>query len=447
MYIENQAFIDSLNKTGLDENNRGKSVEYIKNSDILAHGKPVPFSYIPLFINDNDLEFFNEILKILQGILGKITNRYIIDEEYRKIFGFSKDLERLICLPCNYEEVIPVGRYDMFISPENVDKGLWDFKFCEFNTDGSGGMSRDLEISNLILKGEAVKLMSKEYKLFCMDSISFITKKLLQVYFSDKNAVDTPNFAIVDFREEGVMSDFNRFIECFKKAGINAKFVDVRDLEFDGERLTDKTDGRVIHGIYRRLVTGEILKRMDECENLIKAVEAEKVVLLGHFRTSIAHSKIINIALHHKKTKAFLTDEEIDFINLHIPKTYYLRDDLEKHILKEALENKDLWIVKPEEGFGSMGVCAGMDVSKDEWEGILRKNMNSFYVLQEFVKPLKMPLLSAKEKIIKEWPLMLGVYQAAGEVAGFYSRAGFEGVIDFSHDGICVTTLKADRKY
>lgn len=443
MKDEARLYSEILRKTDCDPEERKKAEKAVADSDIKAHGKAVPFSMVPLFINQRDEAFFTSILEKIQSILDKMTRKYVADETYRKIFGFSSEMERLICLPCHYDTIIPVGRYDLFLNPQ-ID-GDEDFRFCEFNTDGTGGMSRDGFIVNELLQGKAMRAFQKNYDVSAYPIIETITDRLIEIYHSDQNAVEHPNIVITDFREEGVMSDFDRFVACFEKRGVPSRFVDVRDLFFDGEKLFDRNDGMVIHGIYRRLVTSVLLERQDECQALIDAVEAEKVVLLGHFRTALAHSKAVNMAMTHPLTREILTEEENAFVQAHIPVTYPLSREMPQTLLDDAVENQAAWIIKPEEGFGARGVFAGMDHDARTWQEILRQNMDDHVLLQRFISPGKMPLLGPEEEELSEWPVMIGLYQAGGKPAGFYCRAGKEGVIDFEHGGIMLPVVRVEK--
>ncbi len=440
MREESRRFIGVLERENYAVEARRRAIQRIESSDIKAHGQDIPFSYVPLFVNRKDLEYLQKNVDILNGILYRMTERYIEDEEYRKVFGFSKELERLICLPCNYSEIIPVGRDDFF-----YDTMTGEFSFCEFNTDGSGGMSRDAEITKAILETFPDQEFLKANGMHAFDVIGSIADNLIRTYRSSTIAVEKPLFAITDWREEGVMSDFDRFISAFRARGIDARFTDVRDLVFDGEKLIDRTDGRTVNGIYRRAVTSVILEHMEDCRGLIDAVEHNAVVLMGHFRTSLVHSKTSSVALYDRRTWAFLEDGEIAFIKKHIPQTYRLkRECLDEEVLSDILSNKDEWIIKPEDDFGSHGVYSGMDTEDEKWKELILSQMDRGDIVQRFCPRYDFELLGPKDDRPDMYPLMVGAYISCGKIVGFYSRAGKAGVIDFGHGGICVSTVMVD---
>ena len=94
----------------------------------------------------------------------------------------------------------------------------------------------------------------------------------------------------------------------------------MRDLTFDGEVLRDK-EGQPVHAIWRRCVTNDVLEFWDESQALIEAVKAQKVALIGSFAGHIVHDKQIFEALFNPATQAFLTPEEIAFVERTVPQT------------------------------------------------------------------------------------------------------------------------------
>lgn len=443
MIKERSLYISALEKFDPGLEGKKRSTKKIASSDIRSHGKEIAFSYVPLFINSADLDFFDREIGIINRILVKMTKRYIADKEYRKIFGFSPDMESLICLPCGYEETIPIGRYDLFF-----DEKTGEYAFCEFNTDGSGGMSIDRGVTDAILESFSEDLKGgiesafENRKLLPFETVSKMTDEIIRIYKSDESAKDDPVFCVTDFKEQGVLNDFDRFIKAFEKRGYKARFTDVRDLFFDGEKLVDITDGTVIDAIYRRAVTSDVLERMEESTDFISAVKAKKVVLIGHFRTSVAHSKTVMSVMHRAETKKFLTDEENEYVKKHIPRTYMMRkSEITDELMAEFLNNKDEWIIKPEEGFGSKGVICGKDVSENEWKSVLTGSMEQKNIIQKYLKPCLVPMIGPNDKRVNYYNLMLGVYQAGGRAVGFYSRGGNSGIIDYAHGGMCVSTV------
>ena len=442
MHDLRKEYLDIFKAHAGDIEGRQRALETIESSDIWAYGAPVCFSYIPHLLGVDDVRYMEGICSQIHRILCKVIERYLADPDYRKLFGYSEELERLICLPCPYDELLPMARFDIFLDEEDLS-----YKFCEFNTDGSGAMSRDAEGGRALMEGATFKDFACIHDVRQFDLFGAWVDAFMDIYRSSNIAKPNPVVAITDFKESGVMSDFKRFIAAFEARGIPARFVDVRSFAFDGESLVDPADGTVIDAIYRRAVTSELLMHPGECDAFIDAIAAQKVCCIGHFRTTVVHSKVISIMLFDEATRSFLTEEERRFIDEHVPRTYRLVTDGPFDV--EAVKrDKDEWIIKPEDDYGAHGVCAGVDVSHEEWAGIVETRMDAGFVLQEFYAPHQV-LLSRTELPadgdvlrIEGWNTMPGLYTYNGKLAGLYCREGREGIIALDHDGLVSPSFK-----
>ena len=442
MKEERAEYIDIIKDLNGDAAGRKQALDFIRASDVWVHGEPAPFPFVPYLFNKADLDYIGAQCRMAHGILCKVIRRYLDDPSYRAMFKLPPEVERLVLLPCNYDQLLPMGRFDFFLDEDDLS-----YKFCEFNTDGSGAMSRDFMIGQALMKSETFKRFSQRHEVRQFELFDSWVEAFMRIYRTDKNAVEHPTVCITDFRESGVFSDFNRFIEAFERAGIPARFVDTRAFEFDGEHLRDASDGTVIDAIYRRAVTSELLQHPGECDALIDAVAAEKVCLIGHFRTTVVHSKMVSIALFDEKTRAFLTPEERAFIDAHLPRTYQLTSTPAGFTLDEVKANKDSWIIKPADDYGAHGVYPGVDFDAAAWERIVDDNLDSGYIVQEFYPPRHVDIVNteldeADPCKVESWESMPGVYLYDGKPVGFYCRLGQEGVIAIDHGGLCANSFE-----
>lgn len=436
-------YIDAFKSLGGDAEGRQKALDHIAGSDVWAYGAPVAFSYIPHLLGADDVRFMRDCCETTHRILCKVIDRYLHDAEYRKVFRYPEALERLIMLPCSYDELLPMARFDIFLDERDLS-----YKFCEFNTDGSGAFSRDLEMGRALACGSTYQRFAELHDVRNFELFDTWVEAFMETYRSWPFAVDAPTIAITDYEESGVMSDFRRFIEAFERAGYPARFVDVRSFAFDGEALVDPSDGTRIDAIYRRSVTSEILQK-GGCDAFIDAIAAEKVCCIGHFRTTVVHTKAVSIVLFDKMTRAFLTEEEAAFIDAHVPRTYRLEAGAPIDFAAVKAD-KDGWILKPEDDYGAHGVHAGVDCSAEEWAALVDALMDTGYVVQEFYTPHLIDLTptalpaDGDATRIEAWHTMPGLYSYNGRFAGLYCREGREGVIALDHGGIASPSFRVD---
>ena len=440
MLKEREEYLNIIKELDGDYEGRKKASEYVKNSDCYVYGFPAPFSFVPTFYQKDELEYLSGVCKTTHDILSKVIAHYIEDEEYRKLFAFSKETEKLILLPCNYDEMLPIARFDFFLDEVNKT-----FKFCEFNADGAAAMSRTLIGCQAVELSETFKRFNKNHNVKQFELFDSLVDEFLKTYHTDKNAKQIPNVLITYFTENVTMSDVTRYIKAFEKRGIPVRYVDIRKLEYSKDGLYDPEDGMVFDAVYRRAVTSDVVRNMDLCKNFIKAVEEEKVCIIGHFRTTVIHSKMINIALLDDKTHDILDDDEWEFVKEHVLPTFRLRTDTPGINIEEIKSNKAGWILKPEDDYDSHGVFAGVDMTDEEWSDTVEKYTDNGYVAMEFYTPptclIALPYKDEKCKEpfgIEEWHSMTGTYSFNGNHHGFFSRMGKEGVISESHNGVSI---------
>lgn len=171
-----------------------------------------------------------------------------------------------------------------------------------------------------------------------------------------------------------------------------------------------------------------------------------KVCLIGSFCTQIIHNKILFLILRLPETSAFLSADEIDFIEKHIPYTLKLTD--EEISREQVAVYKDRWLIKPEDSYGAKGVYAGISYTASEWLAILDKHKNTDYILQEFVQPYKSFNIDFKKSPSRfiRYSNLTGMYMYNGKFAGIYSRQSNHEIISTQYDENDVASVSVRRR-
>ena len=352
-------YFDILEGLRGDVPGRRAAFAYMQSSTAIVHHRVVASSYVPRLFNKETHKVMKDTAETAHRILCKVIQRYLDDPAYRRVFDFDPRLEELILLPRGYDSLLPFARVDTFL-----DEDDYRVRFCEFNGDGSSGMNENREIGNSIADSPAFKEFASRHRVSGCELFESWIDAFLGIYATYERRVDNPRIAICDYLENGVVDEFRIFAELFGKRGVECVVADVRDLAFDGEALRDAEGGRV-DAIWRRCVTNDVIDHWDESQQLINAVRAQKVALIGSFAGHIVHDKQIFKALFDKRTTAFLDADEVSFIEQTVPLTAFLDDD---HVnLPQIRANKDEWIIKPTDHYGADDVHAGCHVSQDDW--------------------------------------------------------------------------------
>ena len=418
-----------------------EAVEFIKNSTAIYKGKPVPCLYMPKIFSEEAYAYLEESAEAIYKILEKVIKKYLDEPKYRTLFPFPKPLEELILSEAGYACLLPIARIDIFLNEEDLS-----FKFCEFNADGSSAMNEDRELNKAIGTSDAMRVMKEEYDFRTFEFFDSWVEAFAKIYNTYEKKVEKPSILITDFINGDVSTEFVEFKNAFLRAGYDACIADVRTLRYENRVLMTE-EGKQVDAIYRRAVTRDVMDNFDGVQPFVKAITEGSVCSIGHFRTQVIHNKTVFKILHQKETLDFLTQEEREYVERHVPKTYVLSEGC--FDLQDVLENKEKWLIKPEDLYASRGVWAGVDTAFGEWEKAIRQSTGAGYLLQEYVTPYKSVNLdfnNSKTPDFKYYNNITGMFMYGGKLAGFYSRGGPMGVISGLTGGLTMASVVANRK-
>ncbi|WP_167935758.1 circularly permuted type 2 ATP-grasp protein [Halothermothrix orenii] len=395
----------------------------VEKSTAWYHGQPVDFLYQPMFLTEDDVSRLNYLTSTLTRILNKVIFHYKNDPVFRKQFGFPPLMEEMIMIDPGYKIPFPVARFDIFY---RYDGG--HSKFCELNADGSSAMNEAQVIQKIIKESRGFSYFKKSYEIEDYELFYSLIDSILdnfKEYCKDTNK--HPNVAIVDFEGEGTINEFLEFKKRFIKLGYKTIICDPRQLEY--------RDGALYFGnfkvdlIYRRATTGRLIEEADDIQPLLQAYRDRNVCIVGGLVSQVIHNKVIFSILHNKSLVDFLKDDELNFIQKHIPFTRKVNKQDNK-LVKEIINNRDKYVLKPFDLAASRGVYVGRDFSREEWEELVN-NIEDDYLVQEFIDIPRIEMLTIdKDNIYFEnYGYLIGCFLYNQNLSGFYTRAGRKNII------------------
>ena len=403
-------------------------IQEMRRGTATYKGVPIKFGYLPKYFSQEGFAKLKEDLEHTWRILVRVIGRYLDDPDYRRLFGFSPELEQMILRRPAYRTLLPVCRLDIFL---NEETGA--FKFCEFNADGSSAMNENAELNRTYRNTLLCREMDERYRQDTFELFDSWVQTFLGIW-RETGREDLPVVAIVDFLEKGSSAaEFTAFREAFERAGLEAYVAEIRDMRYeDGSLMT--ADGHRIDAVYRRAVTSDILAHRDEVQAFLRAARDRRVCLIGDFCTQVVHDKVLFRILHDPYTAAFLAEEDNAFIADHVPYTAMLTGEMAER--EDVRENREKWIIKPRDSYGAHGIYPGRLCSPDEWREQLDAHADKDYILQEFVTPYRTENIyfGAEQPKWQSFSNMTGVFLYGGRVAGIYSRASVTPIISVEGD-------------
>ncbi|AKL97162.1 glutathionylspermidine synthase [Clostridium aceticum] len=394
----------------------------VETSPAKYKNKPVEFLYQPMFLSQEDVQRFQQLTTQLLGILKKVIRQYLEEEAFRKHFGFSPLLEKLILKDPGYSIDIPMGRFDIFYHFNE------DFQFCELNADGSSGMVEERELQYIFKNSLAIRDLQEKNTFTTCELFDSWVEALLINYKEFNKEEKNPKIAIVDRFSSSIPSEFIEFQKAFERRGYATVIADIRDLTYRDKKLYYKDFQ--IDCIYRRAVTWEIVDHAEEVQDFIEAYLEGAVCVVGSIRSQIIHNKNIFSILHDPLKTPFLTEEERRFVEKHIPYTVVLGSS-NKELIAFAIANKEELVLKPMDRYASSGVYIGRDFTPEQWEEIIEKESKKDYLLQQLCRIPKLPMAMFTENDVDfiENNYIIGLFMYNEKLQGVYTRVGRKNII------------------
>jgi len=430
-HILNDMLSLSLENPNFYNENKELYLSCIEKSSAKIDDIAIKSFYHPYVLSNSDFSWIKEKTEIMWDILEKTAQLLITEKEVRAFFDFPTELYELLQIDPKYSINVPITRFDAFYN--NKDNSLY---FCEFNTDGTSGMNETNTMEECFLGTEIGKQLADKYSL----SQCELRKSLLNIFLENYRffgGSNKPTIAIVDFMDKATIAEFEALKDVFVKEGYDTVIWDIRNLSYKNGQLW--CNEKRIDLVYRRAVTSDILARYDEVSAFIEAYKNNAFCLVGSFRSEAAHNKLVFTFLTSEIAEKFFSYEEIEFLKTHIPKTWKLTSK-DSSFNTQLLSQKEKFLVKPHNSYGSQGLYMGKDCSSKEWQNIIEESTDKNYIVQEVISiPQEEFIISqgAAEKL----KVNLSPYLFNGKLTGFYTRVSTIDVISTSRGGALLPTL------
>ncbi|MEW6624632.1 MAG: hypothetical protein AB1420_16160 [Bacillota bacterium] len=417
----------------------------LQNSSAKIQGKTIKSIYHPYVLSWEEYEWIKEKTEYLWGILEKTAKLLLREKEVASFFEFPDSFTALLEVDPGYSTAIPITRFDAFYNMGNI-------YFCEFNTDGTSGMNETNTMEECFLNTELGKVLQEKYSLQQFELRQSLLDTLLENWRQFRKEHKTapcipdskPNIAIVDFLDKATIAEFEALKNVFRSRGYDTMTCDPRDLTYQNGCLWH--DSFRIDLVYRRAVTTELLERYELIEDFLEAYRKSAFCMVGSFRSEAAHSKLVFTFLTSQKAKSYFTSEEINFIKTHLPATFRLASKgtaaLDRENLDEIIMDKNRYIIKPHNAYGSQGLYMGKDCSQTEWEKHLKENMDTNYIVQQLIKVPEGSFVTAPGTT-ERLKINLSPYLYGGKLRGFYTRVSNIDIITTARGGSLIPTFVA----
>jgi len=355
----------------------------IKRIGVVYRDEPLCIFRRPLFIKKSMAHTYLQLIGALHRAIRHAKG--IIEEDgldgrpdsLAIRLGLDPRTIELAAIDPGYASAAVLARFDTFINNDTPH-------VVELNAEAPAGMAFSDRLARLFLNDPC---LPGDENFTAMFSAHAAARSLVDTWRTHHNENRPVRVALVDFMDVPTRSEFLIFRDEFVSMGHHCVLSDPRSLDFDGKRLTH--NGQHIDIVYRRLLVSDLIERPDDCQALLDAYRAGRVLMVNSLRTSLLHGKGLFALLHDPTLQQRLPNRVVEIIRKHVPWTAILSDqpaigtpsDLRSKLLAEPHR----WIIKPLHGHGGTGVVIGAECDSTTWSTAI-DNAHS-HVAQAYVAP------------------------------------------------------------
>lgn len=380
-------------------------VDEQKSRKLLFGDRPLTYSLRPAFLAESTYTHIQDTVYLLRQAILKIAGAHFNNIHALDELGLTPEEIELVAIPTNVIRLSATARLDAFLTPDS-------FKFVELNAESPAGVGYMHNLAALYREMPLFQEFTKKYPIRFISPLEHLVAGLLRTYHEEFDGKEErPTFCIVDFLDIPTIHEFNIVKEYLNRHGYDCEISDPRDLEIrDGWIYAN---GRKIDILYRRLLMNEFMAIRKDCEAYEQGYREQKTCYLNSFRTKLVHKKSIFSFLTDPKYTDILNTLELQTIRQHIPWTRKLRDTRTMYrgrminLLEYAFQNKDHFVIKPNDEYGGKGVVLGFQADDTAWSQAISYGLAHGYVVQEVVDISREPFMLKSESGWKEVPTVV----------------------------------------
>lgn len=343
----------------------------------------------PHFYFDNHWTFVKNALDILLGAFHVLHEACLKDANLRAQLRLDDYEEALIPYDKQHIPAWTSSRLDTFFV---VEEGI--LKCVEYNAETPAGIGYADTLTEVFLTLEPMKQFQKHYKVHTLPALGKLTDALINAYKA-WGGTNKPQIAILDWAEVPTLNEHEITRQYFAHEGFTAKLADPRGLEYRNGKLWSG-DFR-IDMIYKRVLYSELTERMGLDNPVYRALRDGNVFITNSISAKMMAKKASLAMLSDERNTHLFNARQQAAINEHIPwtrvveerKTLYQGKTID--LVTFLQENRERFVLKPNDEYGGSGVMLGWECSDEVWQNALATALTRPFVAQEKVHIVERP--------------------------------------------------------
>ncbi|MDR7419061.1 MAG: hypothetical protein QN178_09130 [Armatimonadota bacterium] len=338
----------------------------------------------PRFLTPDQYRDIRRCLQPLLGAFARAHDAAVADTAFRRQFGLLAWEDALVQADPGFRDPSPTSRIDSFYVPE-----AGALRLTEYNAETPAAIAYNDVLSEIFYTLPVMRAFLRRFEVRPLPGRHSLLHALLDAYRQWAGRTEAPRICILDWREVPTYSEFVLFDDYFRAQGLESFIGDPRTAEYRGGRLY--VEGRPVDLIYKRVLLSELVERGGVDHPVVRAVRARAACMVNPFRCKILHKKASLAVLSDERNAALFGRAHREAIDAHIPWTRRVE---ERHttyqgrpvdLIPFILDERERFVLKPDDEYGGVGVVLGWEVSAAEWEAAVRAALSSCSVVQERV--------------------------------------------------------------
>lgn len=397
----------------------------------------------PHFVTRAEWQQMTKTCETVWSAIEKVGRIAPTDKVMLEQIGLTAGERELVAVDPGYENVSVTSRLDSFLTDET-------YQFVELNAECPAGIAYQDVAAEIFCELPLMREFTQQHKVTPMYCRQNMLDALLAIYERVRGRGEKPQIGIVDYKGLPTQREFELFKEFFESHGYSATVADPRDLEM--------REGKLHHGefridlVYRRVLTTELLEKIDECQAFVEAYKTGAAVFVNSFRTKYVHKKMLFGVLTDKRHQHYFSDTEQEAIRRSVPWTRRIEqalttyNDEEIDLLEFVRSNRDRLVLKPNDDYGGHGIFIGWESDARAWDEAIEKALAGEYIAQERVTTSRevFPFVDETGVHMIDQLLDLDPLLFFGRVAGAFTRLSSSSLANVTSGAGMVPTMIVD---
>jgi len=363
----------------------------LKQRGLYFGERPLSTVLRPRFIHPSQYSALQVGIHAVMPAFQKCYEAAIADPKFRAQYRLNDWEEELVMTDPGFKSPSPTSRMDSFFDEAGT---LW---LTEYNAETPAAIAYNDVLSDVYSALPVMREFTKRFEMRPLMARHHLLHVLLDSY-KQMGGKEKPRIGILDWKEVPTYSEFVLFHDYFEMHGYDSVIIDPREVSYEGGKLI--ADGQHIHIIYKRVLISELVERGGLDHPVIRAVRDGAVCMVNPFRCKILHKKASLAVLSDEGNGHLFSADERAAIAKYIPWTRMLEDRFTDYQGKQVdlvpflTENKDEFVIKPNDEYGGKGVVLGWETDSTEWEAALQTGLREPSIVQRKVPLPKVPYAS-----------------------------------------------------